>query len=357
MNIVKKEYKAPMWKVIVDELVDELRRSDLPEGSAFYSIEELAEKYSVSSITSRRVLNELESNGLISKARGRNAVILRPNPLRKVVLIDPADCLQNRPDYGYICMAVYRGIIEELARRGIESTVINPRHFERFDFSQPHDVIVLPEYNRLPLGLRKEMRENPLLNVVVPHALEPIPGIPTIGSDLRGEADSVVSHLIEQGARRVAIIQTAPDYWNELKFLGYTDALKRHGIAFDLHLASQVEYQSMDSLYLTLDHLLMSDKRPDAIFCVNDRIAASVADYCTGHGVTIPQDLLLAGFDNLPEATRIAGGLTTVDSGWLEQGRMAVRLLAERCRHDEARHVSLDIQLVVRNSSVRKLSL
>ena len=186
MNIVKKEYKAPMWKVIVDELVDELRRSDLPEGSAFYSIEELAEKYSVSSITSRRVLNELESNGLISKARGRNAVILRPNPLRKVVLIDPADCLQNRPDYGYICMAVYRGIIEELARRGIESTVINPRHFERFDFSQPHDVIVLPEYNRLPLGLRKEMRENPLLNVVVPHALEPIPGIPTIGSDLRG---------------------------------------------------------------------------------------------------------------------------------------------------------------------------
>ena len=75
------------------------------------------------------------------------------------------------------------------------------------------------------------------------------------------------------------------------------------------------------------------------------------------HGVTIPQDLLLAGFDNLPEATRIAGGLTTVDSGWLEQGRMAVRLLAERCRNDEARHVSLDIQLVVRNSSVRKLSL
>ncbi len=341
---------------MVDELTDELRRSDAPEGSAFYSIDELSEKYSVSSITSRRVLDELENSGLISKMRGRNAVILRPNPLRKVILLDPTDCLQSRPDYGYICMAVYRGIIEELARRGIESTVINPPHFERFDFSLPHDVIVLPEFCRLSLGLRKEMCENPQLNVVVPHSLGPIAGIQTVGSDLQLEAECVVSHLIERGARRVAMIHTPPDYWNDLKFQGYTDALAANGIAFDHKLVRQVEHWSTDSLYLAMAELLDEPEPPDALFCCNDRVAAMAADYCRSHGVAIPGDLLLAGFDNLPEAVRIAGGLTTVDSGWLEQGRMAVRMLAERRHHEEAKHISPDVRLIVRNSTTKDVS-
>lgn len=76
--------------------------------------------------------------------------------------------------------------------------------------------------------------------------------------------------------------------------------------------------------------LLGGTQRPQAIFCVNDLIAFGVIDYARQAGLSVPADLAVIGFDDVPQAGWLAYGLTTFRQDPEAMARTAVALLDQR---------------------------
>ncbi len=98
--------------------------------------------------------------------------------------------------------------------------------------------------------------------------------------------------------------------------------------------------------------LLDSQDRPDAIVCANDEIAMGVLVAARAAGLTVPDDLAVTGWDDIPAAGHLAPPLTTVRQPMLELGRRAAELLRDRIttHRNVPLHDVLPTELVVRSS-------
>lgn len=87
---------------------------------------------------------------------------------------------------------------------------------------------------------------------------------------------------------------------------------------------------------------------PNVLLCMSDVIALAALRVAKELGIRVPDDIRIAGFDDIPEAERSAPGLTTVCQQSLEKGRVAARLLLGG---ESKQNVVLETRLVVRASS------
>jgi LacI family transcriptional regulator len=97
--------------------------------------------------------------------------------------------------------------------------------------------------------------------------------------------------------------------------------------------------------------LLSQRKRPSAIFGFADEAAAGVIGYALQHGLQIPRDLSVVGFDDSDLAQSIWPPLTTIRQPIAEMARAAVALLVERSPKGKVREVVCPVELVLRGST------
>ncbi len=92
----------------------------------------------------------------------------------------------------------------------------------------------------------------------------------------------------------------------------------------------------------------------DAIFCANDASAAGALETIRGRGLRTPEDVALAGFDDLDFAANLDPPLTTVRQGIYAQGAQAAVTLSQLLGDPEGgpRRVILPTELVIRRSTV-----
>ena len=90
-----------------------------------------------------------------------------------------------------------------------------------------------------------------------------------------------------------------------------------------------------------------------AVRLVNDMTAIGAMEVAREHGLRVPEDLSIVGFDDTFEALIVTPSLTTVRQPLAEMGRMAVALLVRLLQHQriEALHIELETQLVLRDST------
>jgi LacI family transcriptional regulator len=102
-----------------------------------------------------------------------------------------------------------------------------------------------------------------------------------------------------------------------------------------------------------MERLLAVDDPPTAVFAFNDMVAIGATQVARAHGLRVPGDLSIVGFDDTLEAEIATPALTTVRQPLAEMGRMAVALLIRLLAHQtiEALHIELQTQLVVREST------
>jgi LacI family transcriptional regulator len=174
---------------------------------------------------------------------------------------------------------------------------------------------------------------------------------PAFMTDNFGGARAMVEHLRALGYQRIAHI-TGPEsnFESGERLRGYRAALGRR-------LASRGVVVSGDfteeSGYLAGRKIAAATPRPDAVFAANDMMAIGCLCALTEAGVRVPQDIALAGFDDIPTARFVTPSLTTVRTETTELGRLAFEELAcaieqpasvRRTRH------TLGTRLVVRAS-------
>ena len=177
--------------------------------------------------------------------------------------------------------------------------------------------------------------------------------LPTVDSDnLRG-AQLATEHLLELGHRRIAFLAGRPDLQSaELRKTGYLRALEAAGVPADESLIRTGGYDPEISA-ASAHELLTSPDRPSAVFAANDISAIATVGAARELGLSVPDDLSVVGFDNVPESALCSPPLTTVDQSIQEMGYQAITMLIALINGDEVErtHVTLDTGLVVRRST------
>ena len=146
--------------------------------------------------------------------------------------------------------------------------------------------------------------------------------MPVLSVDNRGGAREMVRHLIDHGHRRIAILKGLPDNPDAQERLsGYWDALKEAGIERDPELEIAGDFMQSTG-YQAVEDMLNMDPRPTALFAVNDAMAMGALSRLQKEGVRVPEDVAVAGFDDVPSAQYVTPPLSTV--------RVPMRILGER---------------------------
>jgi LacI family transcriptional regulator len=134
-------------------------------------------------------------------------------------------------------------------------------------------------------------------------------------------------HLLELGHRRIAYIRGEEDHEStERRYRGYADALLLAGIQPDPALVASSNFNHQGGVHAATQLLTMAP-RPTAIVAGADPIAFGALDAARALGLSVPDDVSIAGFDDLPQAARCTPPLTTVRQPLREMGRAGARAL------------------------------
>lgn len=140
-------------------------------------------------------------------------------------------------------------------------------------------------------------------------------------------ADDMTSYLIAKGHRQIGFIRGHSNHMaSEERLFGYRRALDRAGLAFEPALVAAGEFD-FDSGVAAARQFLRGPRRPTAIFASNDDMAAGVLSVAHDMGLSVPDDLSVAGFDNTTLARMVWPQLTTINQPTRELALAATQLL------------------------------
>jgi LacI family transcriptional regulator, galactose operon repressor len=185
---------------------------------------------------------------------------------------------------------------------------------------------------------------------VDPHAGPP--SLPSVHSENLAGAVTATEYLIGLGHRRIGFLAGRPDLESaRLREQGFRHALAGSGIVLDPELVRVGEY-APETTEEPARELLTRAEPPTAIFAANDLSAIETMHVAHSLGLSVPGDVSIIGFDNIPESALTEPPLTTIDQSIQQMGREAVRLLVALIdgTADGPRQVSLPTRLVVRQS-------
>jgi len=166
-----------------------------------------------------------------------------------------------------------------------------------------------------------------------------------------------VSHLIEQGCRRIAHFggMFPINIYSE-RLRGYKQALADSGLNFDNSLIFENVLTQEDGYALTIN-LLQSDSCPDGLFSASDMSALGALLAVNKYGSTLKKHLRIAGYANEPFTEFTCPSLTSVEQHSVEMGRAAATMLLDEINHSSAERihktVTIPAQLFIRNSSLK----
>ncbi len=183
------------------------------------------------------------------------------------------------------------------------------------------------------------------------------PGFRSVTVDNVAGARLAVTHLIEQGHRRIGFISGRLDDpfgfpTSRERFIGYCQTLEDHGIPFraDYHQIGEFTAQSGRAC---MERLLALDAPPTAVFLTSDTQALGALQAIRESGRRVPDDVAVVGYDDIEVAQYV--GLSTVRQPMFQMGQEGVRLLLPTLNGEDAQqtHVNLPVELIVRGTSER----
>jgi LacI family repressor for deo operon, udp, cdd, tsx, nupC, and nupG len=206
---------------------------------------------------------------------------------------------------------------------------------------------------RLPVGLRLPPEESMDAPIVVACEYLPNVDLPTVQIDNIAAAKQLTQHLLQLGHRGIGFI-TGP-VWNVLsrdRLHGYRDAILECGLTFDQALVVNGDFSIRSGIAAT-ESLLNLPSSPTAIFASNDEMAFGAIRAVRDAGLRVPEDISVAGFDDIRFAAFVDPPLTTVRQPGLEIGRRAMALLVKILSGERVadRRMVLPTELIVRGST------
>jgi DNA-binding LacI/PurR family transcriptional regulator len=174
----------------------------------------------------------------------------------------------------------------------------------------------------------------------------------TIGSDNEQGGFDATEHLLQCGRRAIAFVGTAnaanPEFLN--RWRGYCRALRSAGIEPDDRLRADADPSELSG-HAAVAELLDRGVEFDAIFAASDVAAIGAMHALQSLGRTIPDEVAIVGFDDIPAASLSTPRLTTVDQDARRAGEALIEALIEAVEQGHAKNRLLPVRLKIRESS------
>jgi LacI family transcriptional regulator, xylobiose transport system transcriptional regulator len=251
--------------------------------------------------------------------------------------------------------------VERIARQSGISLIVT----ESGDRHSPGSAWIEGVLRRRPLGVilvfsdldqleKHKLRSRGINFVVMDPAGEPEPDVASVGSTNWAGGYAAAEHLIQLGHQRIAMISGPEDMLCSVARVdGYRSALERAGIGFDSALLRVGDFHVSAGRERTAELMSLEDP-PTAIFAGSDLQAVGVYEYARAHGVHVPDDLSVIGYDDLQLSRWVGPPLTTIRQPLSEMAAMAARqLIALSDGHEPpiSNRIDLATSLVVREST------
>lgn len=194
------------------------------------------------------------------------------------------------------------------------------------------DGVVVAGYSSPTSALTAAARSVPVVTVT---RLMEVARVDSILNDDHRGATLATEALIARGHTRIGHLRFPASIPYEMRANGYLETMQAHGLVPQLIDPPQF---STDGAHRAVSELIEAGELPTALFCANDMLALGAMDACAQHGLRVPEDLALIGYDNTDIARRL--DLASVDQHAGELGRLAAQTLLARIPHPDAPSVS-----------------
>lgn len=291
----------------------------------------LSGNYPVAARTRARVTEAVDELGYVMNANARALARSRASTIGIVV----EDVVE--PFFGYIA----RGVERRAAELGLACLIMasrgsKERELELVDLLRAHRAggVILVGGSADDRGYRTKMAQRARAladeggHLVLCGRPPLSDGVPTrsVSYDNEGGAFAITSHLLAHGHRRIAYVG-GPDRLSTHTFrlAGHRRALEQHGVPWDDGLVHVGQFGA-EFGHATLTALLREGLDATAVFAANDAVAVGVYEAAEEAGISIPGDLSVVGYDDVPVATQLRPRLSTVSVPLEELGRRAAEL-------------------------------
>ena len=196
-------------------------------------------------------------------------------------------------------------------------------------------------------------------------------GVPFLGVDDEAAARTAAEHLLHLGHERFAIVsfalspggrdgivnpvrqEQAAFRVSRLRLQGYRAALEDAGLLWSKVPVYECPGSSKEFGQRAAEALLSLEHRPTAILASSDQLALGVIAWATERGLSVPEDVSVVGFDDIPAAASANPPITTVHQDHAEKGLLAGRMLISQLRKEDCPNAAgpLATSLVVRGST------
>lgn len=246
-------------------------------------------------------------------------------------------------EYSLAILPLIRGKIIEAARKSYVDGLIT------IGVGPDHEVVDLLRKNRIPFVTIDGEESTSTIN---------------IGIDHEHAAYTIMQHVLSMGYRRIAIFSLEPntslsdsDHTSivvQQRLEGFQHALNAFGLSLD---SPQVYLRScqgsIEGGYQQASEIIRGPHRPDAIVGMSDITAIGALIAAKEAGLHIPEDIGIAGFDDIPESVLVAPTLTTIHQPGREKGIRAAEVIMGMLNSTPGTHIRLGYQLFVRESTLR----
>lgn len=165
----------------------------------------------------------------------------------------------------------------------------------------------------------------------------------------------LMRYIFTTGRKRIALVNCDPTHYTyaNLRLQGYKEALTQAGIEVDPSYIITIPDGKFNATVPAVSAMLKKGKAPDAIFCVSDIMAAAALRACVLEGYRVPEDIMVAGFDNIDISIMTTPNITTVNQPKHDMGFMACTQLLSMIANPqkESQKLILDTELVLREST------
>lgn len=361
-----------MWEETKYRKLYELLKAEIFAGKygttcAFPSEAQLSRRFGYSRITVRKALDELRHEGLIRCRQGKGTVVTDRAAIKTFGLIlpgfsryeyfQPVATELTRIAQANHCAVLFANIdaaepnqlrknVRELAadfiKRHVSGIVYHPLEFQSAEDVSNSDIVSVFRRAKIPVVLLDS-------DVVMPPSQS---DFDVVSIDNALAAETLTDHLLSAGAHGVGVAMLPRKFPNVMERVrGVSNAVMLAGRPWSMANVMTAEPTDLKAVKA----FMKSHPRIDAFVCQNDALAADLARSLTKLGYSIPDDILLAGFDGMDISRIMMPPLTTIRQPYAEIARMVFNVLLRRVNGANCSPVRIFLpgELIVRASTQR----
>ena len=355
--------RAPKYKQILENLRDGIATGRYGQGDKLPGESELARTFGTSRITVDRALRELQLAGLIerrahsgsyvrgSAQQGYTFGLLIPE-LGQTEIFEPICRGMAQAQQTEHTALLWGNSLDDSDAKALQATQLCKQLIgKRVSgvFFAPLELT--PEKDAINQSIAQEFDRANIPVVLLDRDLVAYPErsrYDLVGIDNRRAGYVITSHLLHSGCKRVVFVgrlRSAPTV--DARIAGFREAMLDSPTGFSTEFVCRVEPTDAAAVRQTLEEI-----RPDGIVCANDFTAANLMKTLSELKVAVPDQVRLAGIDDVKYASLLPVPLTTIHQPCTDIGVTAVAAMVQRLRNPDlpARDILVNFHLVVRES-------